>query len=132
VVYGLIGNGVGLEFMEFFKMSSEFDSILDIMLDEKKPFVLPDKADRRYAVVSAVVYHLWNGTSTEDTEKRVNGFYKILMTMPNDFAAMMIRSAMLGNKSVTPMDAVKWIMTNKNYATAAKAFAFASKNIGTL
>jgi hypothetical protein len=30
------------------------------------------------------------------------------------------------------MEAMKWIMTNKNYATAAKAFAAASKNIGTL
>lgn len=132
VVYGLIGNSVGLEFMEFFKMSSEFEAILEIMLDESKAFVLPDKADRRYAVASAVVYHLWNGVSDEETEKRVNGFYKILMSMPNDFAAMMIRAALLGNKSVKPMEAMKWIMTNKNYASAAKAFATAAKNIGTL
>ena len=132
VVYGLIGNGVGLEFMEFFKMSTEFDTILEIMLNEKKEFNLPDKADRRYAIASAVVYHLWNGNTEDDTEARVNGFYKILMKMPNDFAAMMIRSAMLGNKSVTPMDAMKKIMMNKNYAAAAKQFAAASKNIGTL
>ena len=52
VVYGLIGNSVGLEFMEFYKMSSEFDSILEIMLDENKEFVLPEKADKRYAVFS--------------------------------------------------------------------------------
>jgi hypothetical protein len=54
------------------------------------------------------------------------------MAMPNDFAAMMIRAALLGNKSVKPMEAMKWIMTNKNYASAAKAFATAAKNIGTL
>jgi hypothetical protein len=132
VVYGLIGSSVGLEFMEFFKMSSEFDSILEIMTNEKATFELPDKADKRYAIASAVIYHLWNGTSDEETEKRINGFYKILVKMPNDFAAMMIRAAMLGNKKVKPMDAMRKIMTNKNYASAAKAFSQINQNIGSL
>lgn len=131
VVYGLIGNSVGLEFMEFLKMSSEFDSILEIMLDDKKEFQLPEKADKRYAISSAVIYHLWNGDDS-DTEQRVNGFYKILMKMPSDFAAMMIRAAMLGNKRVKAMDAMKLIMTNKNYAAAAKLFATATEKIGSL
>ena len=122
VVYGLIGNGVGLEFMEFYKMSAEFDSILEVMLNDKAEFTLPDKNDKKYAVASAVIYHLWNGTDEKDTEARINGFYRILSKMPNDFGAMMIRSAMLGNKKVKPMDAMKKIMTNKNYATAAKKF----------
>lgn len=132
VVYGLIGSSVGLEFMEFFKMSSEFDSILEIMTNEKAAFELPDKADKRYAIASAVIYHLWNGTSDEETEKRINGFYKILAKMPNDFAAMMIRAAFLGNKKVKPMDAMRKIMTNKNYASAAKAFSQINQNIGSL
>ena len=133
VVYGLIGNSVGLEFMEFFKMSSEFDSILEVMTNDKVSFELPDKADKRYAVVSAVVYHLWNGNTEKETEKRVNGFYKILEKMPNDFAAMMIKSAMLGNKKVKPMDAMRKIMTNKNYATAAKKMGAAmNQTIGKL
>ena len=134
VVYGLIGNGVGLEFMEFFKMSSEFDSILEVMVNEKAEFVLPDKNDKKYAVASAVIYHLWNGTNDKDTEARINGFYRILSKMPNDFGAMMIRSAMLGNKKVKPMDAMRKIMTNKNYATAAKKFMTANNGqpTGTL
>lgn len=134
VVYGLVGNGIGLEFMEFFKMSSEFDSILEVMINDKADFELPDKADKRYAVVSAVIYHLWNGENEKDTERRVNGFYKVLNKMPNDFAAMMIRAAMLGNKKVKPMEAMKLIMTNKNYATASKKFANSLKeaSIGKL
>lgn len=133
VVYGLIGNGVGVEFMEFFKMSAEFDSILEVMTNDKAEFELPDKADRRYAVASAVIYHLWNGKNEKDTEARVNGFYKILMKMPNDFAAMMVRAAMLGNKSVTPMDAMKKIMMNKNYKAASEKFKTAlNKQFGTL
>ena len=122
VVYGLIGNGVGLEFMEFFKMSSEFDSILEVMVNDKVEFDLPEKADKKYAAASAVIYHLWNGEDDKDTEKRVNGFYKVLSKMPNDFGAMMIRAAMLGNKKVKPMDAMKLIMTNKNYPIVAKKF----------
>ena len=133
VVYGLIGNGVGVEFMEFFKMSAEFDSILEVMTNDKAEFELPDKADRRYAVASAVIYHLWNGKNEKDTEARVNGFYKILMKMPNDFAAMMVRAAMLGNKTVTPMEAMKKIMMNKNYKAASEKFKTAlNKQFGTL
>jgi len=132
VVYGLIGNGAGLEFMEFFKMSAEFDSILEIMMNDQAEFVLPEKADKKYAMVSAVIYHLWNGTSEEDTEKRVNGFYKILMKLPNDFGALMIKAAMLGNKKVKPMEAMKRIMTNKNYAEAAKKFTSAATQCGKL
>ena len=53
--------------------------------------------------------------------------------MPNDFGAMMIRAAMLGNKKVKPMDAMRKIMTNKNYATAAKQFmAGMNPSFGTL
>ena len=132
VVYGLIGNGVGLEFMEFFKMSAEFDSILEIMMNDKAEFTLPEKADKKYAMVSAVIYHLWNGTDEADTEMRVNGFYRILMKMPNDFGAMMIKSAMLGNKKVKPMEAMKRIMTNKNYPEAAKKFTAAMNQVGKL
>ena len=132
VIYGLIGNSVGVEFMEFFKMSEEFNSILEVMLNEAIPFEAPDKADRRYAIASAVIYHLWGGKDDVETEQRVNGFYKILMKMPSDFAAMMIRSAMLGSKNVNPMQAMKWIMTNKNYANATKLFQESMKKIGSL
>lgn len=132
IVYGLIGNQVGTEFMEFYKISSEFDSILDIMLDPKAEFTVPKEADRRYAVASAVVYHLWNGKTKKDQEARVNGFYKILMAMPNDFAAMMVRAAMVGNKNVQPMEAMKAIMSNSNYKKASSKFTNAMKGIGTL
>ena len=132
VVYGLVGNGTGLEFMEFFKMSSEFDSILEVMTNDNIEFELPTTADKRYAVAAAVVYHMWNGVDDADQEKRVNGFFKVLMKMPNDFGAMMIRSAMLGNKKVKPLDAMKAIMTNKNYAEAAKKFTNAVVSLKAL
>lgn len=135
VVKGLIGDGTGVEFMSFFKMSSEFDSILNVMTNDKSEFKIPEKekADKLYAIASAVVYHLWNGKDEEDTTRRVNGFYKILMQMPNDFATLMVRSAFLGNKNVTPMEAMKHIMNNEHYPEASKKFtAAAAKQFGTL
>ena len=133
VVYGLVGKGVGTEFMEFFKMSSQFDNVLEVMLNDKAEFKLPTKADEKYAVTSAVIYHLWNGKDEAETQKRVDGFYKILMAMPNDFAAMMVRSAMLGNTKVTPMEAMKYIMSNSHYEAASKKFtSAAARQFGTL
>lgn len=135
VVKGLIGDGTGVEFMSFFKMSSEFDSILNVMMNDKAEFKVPEKekADKLYAIASAVVYHLWNGKDEDDTTRRVNGFYKILMQMPNDFAALMVRSAFLGNKNVTPMEAMKHIMNNEHYPEASKKFTTAAaKQFGTL
>lgn len=122
VVYGLIGNSVGLEFMEFFKVSAEFDNVLEIMLDEGKAFEVPEKADKKYAVASAVVYHLWNGKDKEDAEKRLNGFYKIIAKMPNDFAAMMVNAALVGNKTVTSIEAVKKISGHKDFVKVGKVF----------
>jgi len=122
MVYGLVGNGAGVEFMEFYKIQSRFDDVLAVMTDESKDFTLPSKADERFAVASAVVYHLWNGKDAEEQEKRINGFYKILMKMPNDFGALMIKSAMLGNNKIESFDAMSALISNKNYKAASKKF----------
>ena len=46
---------------------------------------------------------------------------------------MMVRAAMLGNKTVTPMEAMKKIMMNKNYKAASEKFKTAlNKQFGTL
>ena len=108
--------------MEFFKMQEEFDSMLEVMTNPKKEVVIPEKADRRYAMCSAIVYHLWGGKNKADEEKRIDGFFKVLMKMPNDFAALMVKSAMLGNKSVTQMDAMNKLLKSKHYPAAAKKF----------
>lgn len=122
MVNGLIGNGAGVEFMEFYKMSSQFDNVLDIMMNEKKPIVIPDKADQRYAMCSAVIYHLWNGNTKSDTEKRVSGFYRILMKMPNDFANLMVKAAMCGNKKISSLDAMQILLKSKHYPAAKAKF----------
>ena len=122
VVYGLVGTGVGTEFMEFHRMSAKFDNVLEVLTNPKKEFKLPEKADERYAVVSAVIYHLWNGETEAETKKRVDGFYRVLDKLPNDFAALLVKGAMLGNDKVTAMQAMTAICENKNYDKAAEKF----------
>ena len=102
------------------------------MTNDKISFELPDKADKKYAVISAVIYHLWNSEDKKETEKRINGFYKILDKMPNDFAAMMIKAAMMGNKKVKPTEAMQKIITNKNYIIAAKKMKLSVETAGKL
>lgn len=90
MVYGLVGNGAGVEFMEFYKINAEFDNVLDYMrnpkLDVKK--IIPDKADRKYALCSTMVYLLWRGKDEAEIKQRINGFYRICMELTSDFAAM--------------------------------------------
>lgn len=88
LVYGTVGNGAGVEFMEFYKINSEFDDILDIMTNPNADIVIPDRADRRYALCSAMVYLLWRGRDEHDENSRIEGFYRISLKLPSDFASM--------------------------------------------
>lgn len=96
VVFGLVGNGAGVEFMAFHDLNSEFDNILDVMRDPKSKIVIPAQADKKFAMCSAMVYLLWRGKDEQDTEARINGFYRICIELTSDFAAMALNAAMLG------------------------------------
>ena len=96
VVFGLVGNGAGVEFMAFYELNSEFDNILDVMRDPNSKIVIPQQADKKFAMCSAMVYMLWRGKDDKDTEARINGFYRICIELTSDFAAMALNAAMLG------------------------------------
>lgn len=114
-VYGLIGVPAGQQFMEFYKLSSEMDNVLDMMLDEKKPVKVPSRDDLKYAMTSAMVYHLWRGTDDKDTAKRVAGFLRISMKLPPAFATMAMTAARLGTERVKPTMAVMALMRHPSY-----------------
>lgn len=94
IVFGLVGPGAGGEFLEFYKNRAVYENILDMMLDESKPVVIPDKADQQYAMESAMVYHLWRGKDEADQEKRIAGFFRIATKLPSNFATMAVVDAM--------------------------------------
>lgn len=125
VVYGLVGNGVGLEFIEFYKISAQCDDVLEMMTNPTADIIIPDKADRKYAFCSAVAYLLWNGTSEKDTENRISGFYRIVNKLSPDFAVLLSKLCLQGNSKVSKMDAVMKIMKHKEYKKFSEKYSAA-------
>lgn len=114
IVYGLVGNRVGVEFCEFHKLNAQFDSVLDMMLG-KKEIVIPTEIDRRWALCSAMTYLVWRGKDEKDEEVRLNGFFEICMKLSSDFATMSMVSAMNGNKTILRQEASKRLFHHKRY-----------------
>jgi hypothetical protein len=106
IVYGLIGNHAGIEFVEYFKMASKFDDVLDMLLG-KKPISVPTKSDEKYALASAVIYHAWNGKDEKESLARLSGVFKIANQMTADFAAMMVCAVANGTNTISKGDAIK-------------------------
>jgi len=96
MVYGLVGNGAGVEFMEFYKLNAEFANILDIMTNPDSVIKIPPQADRKYAMCSAMVYMLWRGKDKKEEDQRLNGFYRICCELTSDFASMALNAALQG------------------------------------
>ena len=96
-VYGLVGNRAGVEFMEFRKTSESLGDALDLMLDPKREVKVPQRADLRYALCSAVAYHVWRGRDDADAARRLDGFYRVCMALSSDFASMLMMDAMAGS-----------------------------------
>ena len=93
LVYGTVGNGAGVEFMEFYRINAEFANILDVMTDPNSKIVIPKQADRKHALVSGMVYLLWRGKDEKDEKARLNGFYRICCELESDFASMALLAA---------------------------------------
>lgn len=97
MVYGLVGNGAGVEFMAFYKLNTDLGDVLKAMLNAKfSKNDLPKAADRKYAFCTAMVYHLWKAKDKKDQDARLAGFYRICSALTSDFAAMSVIAAMQG------------------------------------
>jgi hypothetical protein len=91
MVCGLVGVGAGRQFMAFREVSAQLPDV-EQLLYRPDQFRLPEKADQRHALCAALVHHLWHGP--EDTlDERVEGFLKIGLKLPSDFAAMAMTDA---------------------------------------
>ena len=125
-VYGLVGPAVGCEFMEFHKINKNFGSVLKMMTDPDEPVVIPDRADEKYAMASAVSYLLWNGHDAADEAKRIDGFFRICMALPADFATMLVKNATAGNPKVPRVKAVLKISGHPAYKAYKEKYATAT------
>lgn len=132
LVYGLVGNRAGVEFIEFYKNNSQFDNVLEYMLNPNLEFEIPDRADARYAVVSSMNYLLWRGKDDEDQKKRIDGFFRISMRLPADFAALAMLSAMAGNSKKMEAYCADTLFHHPRYKEWAKKYGSAIRKRFTI
>lgn len=118
IVYGLVGTGWGTEFMAFHELNADFDDVLHMMIDPTAKIVIPDKADRKYALCSTMVYLLWRGKTKEEINERLDGFFRILChdDMSSDFACMSLIAAMEGKSDNEKRIYSSMIIGNKNFS----------------
>ena len=131
IVYGLVGNSAGIDFMTYYKLNEEFDDILEYMTNPAKTIKIPLENDRKWAMCTSMVYLLWKGTSKEDEAKRIDGFYRICMELGAknaDFATYAMSTAMLGpTENESQNRAMKLFNCKERYTEWAKLFGKAMK-----
>lgn len=120
IVYGLVGNKVGVEFMEFHKINKNFNSVLDMMTNPNSNIVIPTRMDEKYAFCSAVQYLVWRGTDDDDRNNRLIGLFRICEKLESDFATMTMFAALQGNNVVSKAEAGKFIFKHPHYTSFMK------------
>ena len=96
MVSGLIGIGAGRAFMAFREWSSKLPDVQQMLL-EPDDFALPKRADQRFALCSAMAYYLARADG-ETYMRCLDGFMKIGLKLPSDFAAMAMTDALIRPK----------------------------------
>lgn len=101
MVYGLVGNRAGVEFMEFFKLSQSFADVYKLMTDPNASVDIPQRADLKYALAAAMSYYVWRGKTEEESKALLDGFFRLSLALPSDFASMVMLDAMDGTGVVS-------------------------------
>lgn len=127
MVYGLVGNRAGVEFMEFKKMSESFADALALMRNPDAEVKIPQRADMKYALCSAVAYYVWRGKDEAESKLLLDGFYRICKEMTSDFASMLMMDAMSGTQSVSREEACDRLFMHKDYKAWAEKHGKALK-----
>ena len=127
MVYGLVGNRAGVEFMEFKKMSESFADALALMRNPDAEVKIPQRADMKYALCSAVAYYVWRGKDEAESKLLLDGFYRICKEMTSDFASMLMMDAMSGTQSVSREEACDRLFMHKDYKVWAEKHGKALK-----
>ncbi|MBP5544034.1 MAG: hypothetical protein ILM98_08160 [Kiritimatiellae bacterium] len=120
VVHGIVGDRAGMEFMEFRKLSEQFDDVRKLMLDPEAKIIIPQRADLKYALCAAVAYHVWRGETDEEGRRLLDGFYRICIALTSDFASMLMMDVMSGSKRISRNAACERLFANPGYKPWAK------------
>lgn len=120
LIYGLVGNQAGMEFMAFKEIATQFEDTYELMTNPNKKISIPARPDQRYAFCAAVAYHLWRGTNDAEEQKLLDGFYRITLALPSDFATMLMMDALTGNRKTNdPSMFANKLYNHKDYTAWA-------------
>lgn len=129
IVYGLVGPGAGLEFMEFHRHSEKTQDVLNWLTNPKANITIPERAEELYVITSSASYLVWNGNTAADDQKRVDGLLRLAMKLPPSFASTLFKQVTLGNTRVTRFNALTYISKSPEYPAFAKRFKQLSEDI---
>ena len=127
LVYGLVGNRAGMEFIEFHKLNDSFEDVRKMMLDANTPVSIPQKVDRKYALCAGMAYYLWRGKDKTEADALLDGFFRISKKLPSDFACMVMMDAMTGCGQLTAKEAASRLFYHKDYKEWAEIHGNAMK-----
>ena len=127
VVYGLVGNRAGVEFVEFHKLNAEFADVREMMLNPAKAVVIPTKVDRKYALCTAMSYFVWRGKNDQEAKALLEGFFRISVKLTSDFACMAMVDAMSGAGVISGDTAAKRLFYHPKYKDWANVHGGAKK-----
>lgn len=119
-VVGLVGENAAAQFLTYYRQSHELGDIREAMLNQKSKWKLPTKTEMRYAVATSIAYWAWHGENKDETEKLLDGFFRIGLQLPAVFAAVAMADALSGMDN----DAhAKQMIEHKLYPEWQKKFA---------
>jgi len=91
---GLVGAAAGGEFLAFRSWGKDLPDV-PAMLRGKAEIRIPERADARYALCAAAVYHLWHGVGG-GSDQLLDGFFRLTAELGSDFATMALMDALTG------------------------------------
>ena len=90
VIEGLVGEGMAVEFAAFRRHLRELPDAVDLLLG-RVPLRVPPRADQRYALCTALAWHLWRAPGP--LALRVENFLRMGLKFNSDFATMAMLEA---------------------------------------
>ena len=90
VIEGLVGEGMAVEFAAFRRHLRELPDAVDLLLG-RVPLRVPPRADQRYALSTALAWHLWRAPGP--LALRVENFLRMGLKFNADFATLAMLEA---------------------------------------
>ena len=127
LVYGLVGNRAGMEFIEYHRLNASFADVRRMMLNPSEPVSIPQKVDRKYAMCAAMAYYVWRGKDEAEADALLDGFFRIGRKLTSDFACMAMTDAMGGCGRLDTKEAASRLFYHRDYREWAEIHGKAMK-----